>query len=1283
MWEFPKPGFDRWPMHKQLEWLACKANAQRLAGGLTTCFASWDALEDFVACVPRIDRRFCELITRVCRPYADLDLGRDETSPSPTEVLETIIPELIDFMAEHYGIKLHTTDFIVMEGTKPHKISFHIIIMGHYLDCSAARKDFKERLFSARGPAHKEWLDPQPYGVTQMFRILGSEKPYKDNHFCPVDACGDMPFANVSGMRLRETFAAYVVEGHDAILRPLVAPLTPSLGRAHRAGQRRGTGGGPTRRSVEASDMPRDAPAVEAAVRAALAASGDDMAAHHRLDAWIMEGAEEWSMRWRPAPGERACAHGGCSHDGGSCFIVHMDAHSPRQLAYLCFGGKGACQKRGFKLIGHAPAAPHRWASEAHAVVDAIMSPEGRPSIPDIVLPPGKSTLLKHAPTGTGKTTKAARDVAAIIAAAPSTSVLVIAPLVNLVKSHYQKHFTAGAGFTCYLDAANHDIMADRVVVCINSLLRVQRRKFDVVVVDEPNYMLRALAKMNPAQRPCEVYNLLCHHLRESGGNNIMDAYALTGLPEMLLRHAGIMATTHVVEVRRPPRERLRVEFLFSDGAQAGVNALFLDLAAGKNVAAYCSTKTEASLYHEMTKETFPARTAALLTGDTEDAERNRLLSLLERPPGEGSSLPNAFFFTNALAVGTSIEARHFHKVYAFVGLHGKKDTETIRQALARVRWLIHEEAGSEEASIVVCFAPEVYDHECGKPKWDWRRLRDEGEKAKAFADEAACKRRFPSKQEAVRELSKSPDTLGAQSYVVDVVRSVFRVRRRSARWKRMERTGAAPAGAPTLRRDSLSAALRELDSAPRSKFPLNEYYVETGGVYIARRKSAPRVYSESEAEAMVRMGVALNVALATKWPGQVPGEAGGGNFLEWQDEAALEERLRRTGDPAASALFENGKNYMDLCVAVGLEEMNFPATVVSDLKCFFELEGATVTKKFVSSSSSLEEEDDEDGEGNDPAEAEDTGDRAPANAPNVRNADRDHKLKKKRAFLEIEPLTLSEEETLYRLQKRTKLNNTQTEQLEKMFLNHSFGIHPAYRRRPRPSQEGDGNSTPTYALTEANVTRLRNKQCQEQFRTLCALCPEEEEEEEDAPQCAVTVREHIGRMFKSSACMETQGPWASERLLDKEWLKNNKAARTLLGIDLLRSIGAEPSRLTVEGLRAVSYQGMPKFSSDTMKLLKIWEGRTLVEGDDDMFHPPDPSDTKMVFEHTKLLRKAIKGTLGLLLCNKEVGKSFQNDRMDNNITALCFDPVLPTPRRGIHEDWCSWYSNLVEQRQQ
>jgi hypothetical protein len=83
------------------------------------------------------------------------------------------------------------------------------------------------------------------------------------------------------------------------------------------------------------------------------------------------------------------------------------------------------------------------------------------------------------------------------------------------------------------------------VVCCVNSLPRVPRDQFDIVIVDEPNKMLRSLAGWAPAQRPFEILAcLLSEYIRLATlFACITDAYAHNGhLVQALLESAGAAA---------------------------------------------------------------------------------------------------------------------------------------------------------------------------------------------------------------------------------------------------------------------------------------------------------------------------------------------------------------------------------------------------------------------------------------------------------------------------------------------------------------------------------------------------------------------------------------------------------------------------------------------------------------------------------------------------------------------------------------------------------------------
>jgi hypothetical protein len=885
------------------------------------------------------------------------------------------------------------------------------------------------------------------------------------------------------------------------------------------------------------------------AARDAVAAHGDITAMQHAAQ-WL----DAHTMKFRPAPGGRKCVSG-CVHDGTNAFLVRVNA--ARQLMYKCYSEN--CPNE-YMYIGQAPAGAHQWNVKADAVVHPRLDALGRPSVPDTPLPEGKKHLVEQAPTGTGKSKRNAARVRSAICAATAKgeegpSVLVVAPLRSLTQYLHEKLYPPALGFRYYMDEntvqGDGEIRDNRLVICCNSLWRVARHRFDIVVVEEPNKTLRSLATMEPKSRPYENYCVqLRRFVHDANQVYLADAYA-DSLVNTCLEHAGVAASAHWVRIDYTPHPHRRVEMLFSDSKQAYLDRLVEAVCRGKRIAVYCSLQKDAAEMCDGLTKAMPDVHALVLSSDTPDKE-DKLRRLLRAPP-------DVLFYTSCLSVGYSIEVAHFHMVFAVLDLHGPRDAETVMQSIARPRCLLHDAAECAEPSIVICFPPGIHDEEVGCSSWESTRV--------DAVDPAHLLEGFATKKAALAAVRATPSTYPNKEYYIALPQT-----------KRQHEEG------------------------------------EPGAMYRLRRRPPPRLINESIAEEAVLAAIARNVAKSQKSDDWVPE-----SYVAWTDEGMALLDLNET------PFLREARPLLDLRVAVYMEAANFPTTIVCDLERMLKMDGATVSKMFVTT--------DEAGAGDEETDPAD-----PA-MPRLADIRRERRDAHKRARVEAEVLDAVAQRELCRALKRQRCRTPQQHAaIERLYVEKTFG----------PQLDEDGQQR--YLLKKQNVQTLYSREVQTRFRLQCRLSP-----------CADDPRSFGERV--ASLCAAGVGLPSEhvrpgdhrERVLDSKACQFQKA---LAGRDLLRSVGLEPSELSSEGLAAVGYDGLPRITEETVRLLNmITRGAPVNDGN-------------------KLSRfvSAIKKTLGLRVCNPD-GTRFKTDR--DNDTRLRFEPGLPTPEHSLYVEHCKWRATM------
>jgi hypothetical protein len=425
----------------------------------------------------------------------------------------------------------------------------------------------------------------------------------------------------------------------------------------------------------------------------------------------------------------------------------------------------------------------------------------------------------------------------------------------------------------------------------------------------------------------------------------------------------------------------------------------------------------------------------------------------------------------------------------------------------------------------------------------------------------------------------------------------------------------------------TMGAAKRALRNSP-SAHKEDEYYThnpKSGACFRLKRKKATQLMPEGAVEDILMRRILYRAAKKLHPP----------SFSKWADAVGGIDQNK-------FPILEKSKHYMKLKVSTKAEELNARATLVKSLEQFFKLQGAVVTKEFVSAEGSGGEGDEE---GTDPI-------------PDAEKISAGTVAARKRAFLEAAPA--DEKDALKQLgeavRKRRKLSETQKVAIERLELEKVYG--------PPTSKGVDGTDQQRYALNERSMSHLCRSSVKKTFLLQCQLTPEPSggggEEPSFGERIAALARQvHHQDPTAPQPC--PRGLWdtlSTEEVLD---CAKDPHVLAMAGRDLLASVGMLPLSLTPEGLHAVTRDGLPKISGETIDLLEKLHHYL--------------GTRRMKVDKSNALAKlvqAVKDCLGLRLYNpRDRGGYFRGER--ESVAALKFDPSLPRPSRELHAANIAW----------
>jgi Origin of replication binding protein len=236
-------------------------------------------------------------------------------------------------------------------------------------------------------------------------------------------------------------------------------------------------------------------------------------------------------------------------------------------------------------------------------------------------------------------------------------------------------------GLTCYLDIKSGDLNQDRLVVCVNSLHRMSRFDYDLVVIEESEQLLRHLANLSQGQRPTINHEQFRACIQQAKQVIALDAQ-LSDL------------SVHTLELIRPSERFSIWRNTFASRKQirmydekAGLISAFdqavqmRSCGAGKPVAMVTNSRRLAEQQYERVQLEYPALKCGLITSRT--TGEPAIKALLKDFDAEGAQY-DVIFSSPTMSTGVSIERLDF-RVFGIFDANVTCHTDCA-QAISRFR---------------------------------------------------------------------------------------------------------------------------------------------------------------------------------------------------------------------------------------------------------------------------------------------------------------------------------------------------------------------------------------------------------------------------------------------------------------------------------------------------------------------------------------------------------------------------------------------------------------------
>lgn len=681
-------------------------------------FANEDAIYEHIASRPRSERCFFEMIVHspdngvdnASRVHFDLewDTGDDDKQtmdmPTKEDYLDAFCDFLDVFMQKHYDIKAPKSELLVLNASIPSKLSFHVL-MPLVFTCVDQRIDFKARITRERQDAEPDTFikfkgcpDEAIYTKNRVFRLPLCNKCDKNNH---LNWWSEGFLPQPTNERLLFTQAMLCSE-HSLTFPELPPPVFELVSFTTNPKRMR-----LVRNPRDPSTCrPEQVTKLERAIYTALTAMGDTTS---RIRTW-----EDVDSVYMQTNAERRCPHGHVHHED-NFHIRIIDG----KICYQCSYTKDECVGNGPLIPVPIGTVPPMW-NVPREEYEYTRS-GGRPAVAPYDFS-NKRGIVECSDMGGGKTYQMEQlifrehtprdpdwqiklyqiekghnpsvlggwlppDMRQLLADFEANNkpfvggkVLVVLHRVTLCNS-VMTTYLADLGFQLYSADTTDFENATRLVICIDSLWKVQCEEFDLVCIDEVPEVIKQLCGLKTKHTSSGKWNVwmkLRTIMRNAKRFLLMSAQA-----DSLVKHFldKCHLTAHWCQNKVPLLSHLHYEFAHFEAAEMGYRKLVEALEAGMKVAVPCAEQKDLTCTLLEMQRLFPDKSFLRIDGSMNDEAKRDAVGRVK------TDIFDAIFYTSTMDCGVSIDIEGYD-IVVFRLNERSVNADVVMQMCQRVRKL-------------------------------------------------------------------------------------------------------------------------------------------------------------------------------------------------------------------------------------------------------------------------------------------------------------------------------------------------------------------------------------------------------------------------------------------------------------------------------------------------------------------------------------------------------------------------------------------------------------------
>jgi hypothetical protein len=240
-------------------------------------------------------------------------------------------------------------------------------------------------------------------------------------------------------------------------------------------------------------------------------------------------------------------------------------------------------------------------------------------------------------------------------------------------------------GFRLYSEIDEHYIYDKRVIVQIDSLLRLERDNFDLIIIDECESLARYLTSSHFTKnnKASTIVSNLEYRISEAGKVIIMDAdlsdrcvnyYSSLVDPDNELTSNDIK----IIINKFTPFQNYTLKYM---NYNTWLNELKINMINNKKIAIPMASNNKAKDLYSKLKVDFPEKNIILIHKETSDEDK--LAKLLK--VNETWINYDVVIYTPTVCMGVSFDPEHFDNIFAY-GCHNSLGAQEFCQMLHRVR---------------------------------------------------------------------------------------------------------------------------------------------------------------------------------------------------------------------------------------------------------------------------------------------------------------------------------------------------------------------------------------------------------------------------------------------------------------------------------------------------------------------------------------------------------------------------------------------------------------------